>query len=328
MTDFNCECVDTNTNDTLAEYRTRIMQRCGYANNAANPPPGMAALITTFLQDAQKQMYLAYPALRTRRMFKWSLRVGERFYGIRANDENWTPEEVSLVGGAPGTVSFAGDAPEDGQRIQFWPGDDPLPPELTAYVQYYVVNSTEEYGACELALTEGGDSITFTTTVAAHASVSPSASCIFNLEPYKNVEAYLVDPNGTWFPMACGIPPYFYTTVLQPGLPLRFDIRQCIEVFPSPSADGFSLYIKGHFGLAAFTADADKPTIDGQLVYLEALANALDYYGKKAAAGIATQANDYLGQLTAGTHLSKRYVPGTQPLPPAVMPIRARDFTP
>jgi hypothetical protein len=58
-------------------------------------------------------------------------------------------------------------------------------------------------------------------------------------------------------------------------------------------------------------------------VYLWALANALDYYGKPAAKGVATQAREYLGELVAGTHLSKRYVPGTKEMPPAIMPIYA-----
>jgi hypothetical protein len=101
-----------------------------------------------------------------------------------------------------------------------------------------------------------------------------------------------------------------------------YEIRQCIEVFPAPNVSGYQLYIKGEFGLSAFTADADKPTIDGQLVYLWALANGLDYYQKPSDSAWG-QAREHLGSLVAGTHTGKRYVPGTSPLPPAIMPIWA-----
>ncbi len=142
------------------------------------------------------------------------------------------------------------------------------------------------------------------------------------LDAYKNIEgAWLIDLNGAWLPLVSGIPPYFYTTVNQPGLPVRYEIRQCIEIFPAPPADGYYLAIKGHFGKQPFTEDTDKPTIDGELVYLWALANALAYYGKSSADSVAEQAKVYLGQLVAGTHGSKRYVPGTRPLPPAIQPI-------
>ncbi len=233
----NCECDEENDNLTLAGYRSKLLIRTGFAAVASNPPPGTAALFNSFLQDAQDFLYKKYPALNTRRFFKWGLLEGERFYGLREDDKD---------------------------------------------------------------------------------------GCEVNLDPYKNIEgAWLIDLNGQWLPMTCGIPPSFYTTMCNPAIPFRYEIRQCIEIFPAPPADGYTLAIKGHFGKRPFTAEDDKPTIDGNLVYLWALANALDYYGKPAAAGIATQANDYLGQLVAGTHTGKRYIPGTRPANPAIMPVYA-----
>ncbi len=234
---YNCDCTEENDNLTLAEYRSKLLVRAGFAAVASNPPPGTAALFNAFLQDAQDVLYRKYPALETRRFFHWPLQVGQRFYGLR---------------------------------------DD-----------------TKE-------------------------------GCPVNLEPYKNIEgAWLIDLNGQWLPVAEGIPPEFYTTVNQPGLPFRYEIRQCIEIFPGPPADGYTLIIKGHFGKRAFTAEDDKPTMNGELVYLFALANALDYYGKPSARTIMGQAEDLLGQLVAGTHGSRRYVPGTRPIGPAVMPALA-----
>ncbi len=326
MTSFNCSCSDTNDNSTLAQYRTRMLQRLGFSAISDNPPPGMDDMLTTFLQDAQDFLYLKYPALRTRRFFRWTLEQGERFYGLRDNTENWTDEEVTVSIGAPGVVTFDGDAPANGRQIFFTVEDDGvLPTGITAYERYYVVNSSGS--TCNFSLTSGGAAVTTTGSTSGQitAMYSPGTECIFNFEPYKNIEgAWLVDLNGTWLPMGAGIPPVFYTTVVQPGLPVRYEIRQCIEIFPAPQVDGYQLYIKGHFGKAAFSADSDKPTIDGHLVYLWALANALDYYGKPSAAGVAEQAREHLGSLVAGTHGSKRYIPGVKPLPPAVMPV----FTP
>src|SRR5690606_28336344 len=91
----------------------------------------------------------------------------------------------------------------------------------------------------------------------------------------------------------------------------------------APNNSDYKLWIKGHFGLRRFTEATDKPTIDGHLVYLWALSEALEYYGKPAFQSVRMEAREHLGSLTAGTHGSKRYIPGTRPLPPAVMPVLA-----
>jgi hypothetical protein len=322
VTSFNCECADTNDALTLAEYRRNLLIRCGFAAIADNPPPGTAELMDTFLRDAQNFLYLKYPALRTHRFFRWSLQQGERYYGMRLNDENWATEEATITVASPGVVTFAsGAAPADGKQV-FFTTTGALPTGLSQYTRYYVVNGAG--ATAQLALTADGTPIdTSGTQSGVHtANVQPGAACTFNFEPYANIDgAWLEDLNGTWLPLVAGIPPTFYTTVVQPSIPVRYEIRQCIEVFPAPNVDGYFMYIKGHFGLAAFTDDTDKPTIDGQLVYLWALANALDYYGKPAARGIAEQAREHLGSLVAGTHGSRRYVPGERPLNPAVLPI-------
>lgn len=74
--------------DTLANLRARIMRRLGFSNQATNPPPGMAALVNDFLFDAQEQLYRMYPALHTRRFFRWKLVPGQRFYSLLDNDDD------------------------------------------------------------------------------------------------------------------------------------------------------------------------------------------------------------------------------------------------
>lgn len=229
---FDCDCDDETSHETLAQLRSRMMVRLGYAAQASNPPPGMAALLNDFLQSAQRFLYQKYKPLRTERFYTWTMEPGVRLYGIGSNEEG----------------------------------------------------------------------------------------CTKRLNVYKVTWVGVEDLNGAWLPLVEGIPPEFYTAVSRNGLPGRYEIRQCIEVFPPP-AEAYSLRIKGHFGLEAFTADADKTTIDSELVFLWALANAKNHYGQPDADDIATQANTYLKTLVAGSHNTARYVPGTQQLAAVPAPV-------
>lgn len=323
MTNFNCECEDTNNSLTLAQYRSKMFDRLGFAAVKSNPPPGMEDLLNTFLQDAQNHLYLEYPALRTRRFFRWRMQEGERFYGLLDNDENWTDAEVTVSVATPGVVTFTGDAPPNGRLISFTVEDGgELPTGITAYHRYYVVNSAGS--TCNIALTANGTAIATTGTTSGQitASYSPASTCVFDFSPYSEImSVWMVLPNNIWLPMGNGIPPSFYTTEANGGIPSRYEIRQCIEVFPAPDGPGYALYIKGHFGLRSFTEDADKATIDGELVYLWALGNAKAHYGQPDASLVGKQAGARLRNLIAGTHGTRRYIPGQPDLPPAVMPV-------
>jgi hypothetical protein len=145
-------------------------------------------------------------------------------------------------------------------------------------------------------------------------------TCTKELDPYRITWVGIEDLNGAWYRLVEGIPPEFYTSVNFLGLPARYEIRQCIEVLPAP-AEAYTLRIKGHFGLTSFTADDDQTTIDSELVFLWALANAKAHYGKNDAANIASEAKDYLANLVSGTHGTAKYVPGVRPVPPAVQPL-------
>lgn len=146
-------------------------------------------------------------------------------------------------------------------------------------------------------------------------------SCTKRLNALKITYAGVEDTNGAWLPLAAGIPPVLYTMMpTSDSIPQRYEIRQCIEVFPPPD-EAYKLRIKGHYKLGTFAVDADQTTIDSELVFLWALATAKAHYGHPDANNIAAMANDYLGRLVAGKHLTKRYVPGTTPVVPAVRPV-------
>ncbi len=245
--DFNCDCVDSNSNETLQQLRTRMMRRLGYSAQALNPPPGMAELLDDFLRDAQDQLYLKNPVLRTERLYRWTMVPGISYYGILDNDSDTDFSDIDC-----------------GRHL--------------------------------------------------------------NDRSYRISGVWLEDLNNMWMPMRCGIDPSFYTTAAQQGLPTLYEIRSCIEVFPVPNA-AYKLWIKGQMGVEPFAANTDKTTINSDLVFAWALADAKAHYGQKDAAKQEASARELLSDTIAGMHLTRRYVPNTYQLPPAVEPVMV-DFNP
>jgi hypothetical protein len=129
------------------------------------------------------------------------------------------------------------------------------------------------------------------------------------LDPGKITWVGVEDLDDVWTPLIQGISPTFFTRVADNGMPTHYEIRQCIEVFPAPDA-AYTLRVKGRFGLMPFTADDDICTIDSELLFLYALANAKNHYGQPDAQDIAAQYRVMLGDLTAESHGKNRYVPG------------------
>jgi hypothetical protein len=232
---YNGALVDTVVpTATMAALQLRILIRLGFANQATNPPPGMASLVQDFLTSAQTYLYKRYLQLHTKRMFRWKVNPGQRFYSLKNNDENMLSN--------------------------------------------------------------------------------------FQLDPLKSIEwVGIQDTRNVWYPMIQGIPPSLYTMITKPWRPARYDIGQAIELYPMPDQT-YYLWVKGHFGLQAFSALTDSTTLDCELIFLHALANAKAHYGQPDATNIESQANAYRGELIAGTHQTAHYVPGTRAVPPAVRP--------
>lgn len=245
--DFNCECLDSNSNETLQQLRTRMMRRLGYSAQAANPPPGMAELLDDFLRSAQERLYTKNPSLRTERLYRWTMVEGVSYYGIRDNDTSTDFTDMDC-----------------GKHL--------------------------------------------------------------NDKAYRISWVGLEDLNNMWMPMRCGIDPTFYTTAMQQGLPTLYEIRSCIEVFPVPNA-AYKLWIKGQMGIEPFVGNTDKTTIDSELVFLTALGTAKAHYKQQDADAIKGEARELLGDIISGKHLTRRYVPNTYQLPPAVEPVMT-NFNP
>jgi uncharacterized protein YqcC (DUF446 family) len=143
---------------------------------------------------------------------------------------------------------------------------------------------------------------------------------MYSLDPNKTVVwAGIQDTRNVWYPLIQGIPPQLYTMIDKPWRPARYEIRNGLEVYPSPDQTYF-LWLKANFGLLSLVNPEDTTTIDSELVFLHALANAKAHYGQPDANNIEAQANRLRAELIATTHKTGHYVPGTIPIPPAVRP--------
>jgi hypothetical protein len=143
----------------------------------------------------------------------------------------------------------------------------------------------------------------------------------FVLDPKKITWVGIEDTNGAFYPLIEGIDPVFYTTDDDQSRPTHYEIRQTIEVYPIPDA-AYLLTVKGRPKNFAFASDSDVATVDPELIFLLALANAKAHYKQDDAQLYFTQVTSHLGQLVAGTHGTKRYVPkpGEETLAPMARP--------
>jgi hypothetical protein len=144
-------------------------------------------------------------------------------------------------------------------------------------------------------------------------------TCAKKMDPRRVSWVGISQGDDNWRPLHCGIEPTRYSSRPQ-SIPDSYEIRQCIEVWPAPADDTWRLRIKGEFGLMPFAADNDVNTIDIEAIQLLALANAKAHYGQPDAGNYMQQLTTLIGDLTAGSHHTRRYVPGREVLLPATPP--------
>lgn len=144
--------------------------------------------------------------------------------------------------------------------------------------------------------------------------------CTKKLDPRMLTWVGISQDDNFWRPLVCGIKPEFYYGDIT-SWPTHYEIRQCIEVWPAPSDDTWKLRIKGYFGLLPFAADNDVNTVDYEAIQLYALANAKAHYGQPDAANYMSQFQTYVGKVTAGSHHTRRYIPGGDQYIPPPLPV-------
>lgn len=329
----NCNCTDVTGYRTLAELRSDIMIALGYAVQASNPPPGMTALINHHLKSAQRRLIHRHKALRTDRWFTWSLVANERFYDFPENDENATLAtpvaaafsasttggnlvadayyyRVSAINANGETLAFAQVSQVVGGtffgRVTVnWTAVT----GATGYKVYGRTNNTELLIATVGLVTTYIDDGSITPAGALPTS-NTTAECTKEIDPYE-ITWVGVEQDSGWYELRKGISPNNLGWD-QTGWPTNYELKQCIELWPAPEDSTGTLRVRARFKAEPFDADTDKPSIDDELVFLLALGNLKAHYGKPDAGNYIDQMNVLLGNLTAGSHGTRRYIPGTR----------------
>lgn len=111
-----------------------------------------------------------------------------------------------------------------------------------------------------------------------------------------------------WSTLEHGIPAELYSSETT-GRPLRYEVRQGIEIWPTPSVAG-SLVIRGQFGLLPLIDNNDETTVDPQAIFLLAIANAKAHLTQPDANNYVSQLETYIAFQLAQQHRTQRYLPG------------------
>lgn len=145
-------------------------------------------------------------------------------------------------------------------------------------------------------------------------------NCSKVLDPSKLSWIGVTD-GSRWYELVSGIPPENYSIPDIQGLPNRYEIRSCIELWPAPDSDNLMLRIKGNFGLLRFTEDTDITTIDPDAILYWALYMFKKGRGDADADDMATAALQRIGHITAAGHNTNRYIPGQDLVVDATRPL-------
>lgn len=120
----------------------------------------------------------------------------------------------------------------------------------------------------------------------------------------------IIRPGNLWVPLLEGIPPIANSYDASSGYPVRYEIRQCIEVWPAPATTEGQLVIKGTFRVLPFVDEADVCTVNPDALFMLALALGKKHYRQPDANDYATLAEGLVVAEVAGSHGTRRYVPG------------------
>ena len=342
---YNCECMDDVTpTDTLANLRaqminrlgfklqnaevtgltltqmqTYLLQRIGFASQTSNPPPGMLAFCTAIINEAQQDLYRRY-AQDTYSDAAPSLLVNGTDT-LTLDNEAVKILAVAKAKGHYGAPDSAAMMKAFEQYLQDLYTRQPpnLINDLNSFLiegQKYLYRRYNQLHTRRLFRWKVNPGQRFYSL----KDNDEDVLCNYTMDPMKDIEwAGIQDSRNVWYPLTGGIPPQLYTMIDKPWRPARFEIRQCIEIYPAPDQT-YWMWFKAHFGLRAFAQDTDSTTIDSELLFLHALANAKAHYKQPDAANVEAMANNYRKELIAGTHGGKKYIPGTIAVPPAVRP--------
>lgn len=247
-----------------------------------------------------------------------SLTQGTPFYRVAASD----PTGITIP--SLPEVSITG-VPASSAVIIVW--TPPVVSRGDVIVSYSIYGRTS--GAEQLIATVPGTVNTYTdlgTIIPNGAMPTGNTTANINgaLDPREITWVGASCNQNTWRRLIEGVPPQIYNAAVS-GPPQYYEIRQAIEIWPSPPDSTWQLQIKGYFSPLPFEVDTDTCWIDWQAIYLYATAKAKAHYRQTDARDYERDCLNYVKQLVAGTHKTARYIPGQtirpiRPLPVAVPP--------
>lgn len=281
---------------TLASLRNELMVRLGFAAMVGNPPPGMTELLNSFLQDAQEQLHTHYAVMRNERWWGWQATAGKRFYDVPIDCTKYL--DVRRV-----TAAFVAD--NGGRVLTKWVSSTAL--ALGSYIIPRTYNGFE-YEVTVAGTTAATEPVWPTTLGATVVSGTVTFTCRERAE-------------SRWYELRAGIDPHEYSRDTITLRPQRYELREYLEIFPAPD-QAYIVWLKGHLGVRPFAADTDPCTVDARPLFLFALANAKAHYGQPDARRYDDQVTLMKRKLVAGSHGTKRYIPGEQRAEDRAMPRR------
>ena len=268
---------------TLKELRDRLMVRLGFSAMLANPPPGMAILLNDFLRDAQDDLWTRYDMLRNERWWAWQADAGYNLYDVPID----CTKALDFR-----RITWAGIADNGGRKVQRW------------YENTY-------YNIGDFISAPTDDGIDYEITTAGNSGLTepgwPGSTGV-SFPVGAAVAIGRTRAPSTWSALQQGINPLWYTSDQERGMPHSFDVREYLEVFPTPDKP-YVIWLRGQFGPRKFDEDADYATIDSSLLFLFALANAKAHYRHPDAANYAQRANRMINEFVGQSHGLRRYRP-------------------
>lgn len=144
------------------------------------------------------------------------------------------------------------------------------------------------------------------TTLYAFPTIAGSP--VLALEPRRITEVSITDGTRRSPALREGIASSFYDGA-PTGQPTNYDVRDQLEFWPTPDK-AYTANVEGFIALKSFTSDSDVATIDSELVFMLALANAKAHWRQPDAQIYADEVKALLARLKASSHGGRRYIPG------------------
>lgn len=293
---------------TLSQLRTSLMAAMGYAATASSLPPGMATLLDEFINNAQDALF---------RRFELGNATATLPTRMTATSDSttldWVPVLAQATAYAKAHQGKGNEAKAYQDQVDRWVADierrRPVnaPSVVTQAIQDAQADLYRRYPMLE---TERFFTWTLVDGQTSYAIDDDDAHVAAEtLDPRKITWAG-IEREDIWTPLTAGIPPESYSHNDWTGWPVRYEIRDTIELWPPPDATTQTLKIKGHFGLGAFTDDAHEATMDDHAIFLLATASCKEAYGQKDAQAYYGRLEAYIRGVVAGSHQTRRYIPG------------------